>query len=138
MSQAKPNDLALLIDLIQSNGTKMLDVCSKAGQTYPSVYDAFDSKAEEIRRHPEIHNPTNVVLAAARQLVAMLEEPNVSIRQISFGVSVSRFDHLIGDGMYHATYSRADMCACACTRYASLRRAVILCPENVWTDRTPL
>jgi len=84
MSKTK-DDLATLLGLIHENGSRMLEICSSAGQTYPSIHDPFDpdpkSPAEAIRRVPEMKEKTGLVLAAAKQLVAMLEEPNNTIRE---------------------------------------------------------
>jgi hypothetical protein len=80
------NELAALLDIIQSNGKQILDICSTKKQTYPSLHNPLDPKSEEIRRRQDIRGPTNLALAAARQLVATLEEPDTTIRQTVFSV----------------------------------------------------
>jgi hypothetical protein len=80
------DELALLLDIIQSNGKKILDICSAQNQGYPSLHNPLDTKAEEIRRHQDIRGPTNLALAAAKQLVATLEEPDMTIRETVFSV----------------------------------------------------
>jgi hypothetical protein len=80
------SELATLLDLIHANGTEMLKVCEETNQSWPSVHTPYVPSQEQIRRNKRIQQPVNLVLAAARQLVAALEEPNLIIKKTSFSV----------------------------------------------------
>ena len=82
------DELSNLLSLIQSNGEQLLKVCEQNSQSWPSVHDPYSPAKEQIRRHPDIQKPLNLVLAAAKQLVAALEEPNITIKNHSFSVSL--------------------------------------------------
>jgi hypothetical protein len=80
------SELATLLELIHVNGAEMLQVCKEADLPWPSTHTPYVPSQEEIRRNTKIQQPLNLVLAAARQLVAALEEPVLTLKNTSFGV----------------------------------------------------
>ena len=85
-------DLIALRDIISSSIDKIVEVCAATGKDFPSLDQPVhpsEFTPDGIRNHPEITDAIAFAVAAAFQLIHVIQPPTVTLATSAFNVKQS-------------------------------------------------
>lgn len=82
------HDIRALLDLIKTSIDDAERACITSGQLFPSLDTLYSSKSEAARSHPAVEQASNILIAAAYQLIATVRPPPVTLTLHSTQVCV--------------------------------------------------
>ncbi|EEB94917.1 hypothetical protein MPER_06196 [Moniliophthora perniciosa FA553] len=74
-----PTPVRALLELITNNVSVLEKACASSGTEIPDLYSPFHPSTEAFRTNPDAAEASNVIVAAAHQLAAILTPPQVAL-----------------------------------------------------------